>query len=73
MSKSLNGDLCGNQPVNAIEQTRPRGQRRVDGAGRPKFDFRTDSGLEQQVLGLEVAVHDAPVVQVRERVQQNPH
>ena len=26
--------------------------------------------LQQQILGLEVAVHDAPVVQVRERVQQ---
>ena len=28
-------------PRHAIEQTRSRGQRRVDGVGRPKFDFHT--------------------------------
>ena len=47
--------LCGNQPVsqvsenivetfvnlNAIEPTRSRGRRRVDGVGRSKFDFHT--------------------------------
>ena len=32
-------------PRHAIEQTRSRGQRRVDGVGRPKFDFHTASYL----------------------------
>ena len=27
--------------LHAIEPTRPRGRRRVDGVGRPKFDFHT--------------------------------
>ena len=43
------GHLCGNQPVkvgylrklHAIEQTQLRRQHRVDGVGRPKFDFHT--------------------------------
>ena len=36
-------DLCGSQFVNlhAIEQAQLWAQRRVDGAGRLKFDFRT--------------------------------
>ena len=37
--------LCGNQPVSwlphAIEQTQLRRKYRVDGVGRPKFDFHT--------------------------------
>ena len=39
-TRSTGSELCGNQPVSlhAIEPTRPRGQRRVDGVGRPKFD-----------------------------------
>jgi hypothetical protein len=43
-------DLCGNQTVNAIEQTPEWRQPRVDGVGRPKFDFHT--GLDELgVLG----------------------
>ena len=45
--------LCGNQPVYAIEQTQLRRQHRVDGAGRPKFDFHT---------GVAPAVEDVAAV-----------
>ena len=41
-------ELCGNQPVSwlphAIEQTQLRRKYRVDGVGRPKFDFHTGEG-----------------------------
>ena len=33
--------LCGNQPVRIVVQMPLRGRRRVDGLGRPKFDFHT--------------------------------
>ena len=48
-------NLCGNQPVSevfvklhAMEPTRSRGQRRVDGVGRLKFDFHT-GGAEKML------------------------
>jgi hypothetical protein len=64
---SIQPSLCGNQPVSwvileniawtfvslyAIEPTRSRGQHRVDGVGRPKFDFHTESSLGHQDISM---------------------
>ena len=45
--------LCGNQPfvnLHAIEPTRLRRQHRVDGVGRPIFDFHTGAARVQREL-----------------------
>ena len=57
--------LCGSQPVgsvtsseeifvdlHAIEQTQLRRQHRVDGVGRPKFDFHTGSAIRRTATNL---------------------
>ena len=38
--------------LHAIEQMQLRGRRRVDGVGRPKFDFHTGSGWKPHGLKI---------------------
>ena len=56
--------------MNAIEQTSRRRRDIATPSRRRSYDFRTDGGLEQQVLRLEVAVDDASVMQIRQRIEQ---
>ena len=55
-------DLCGNHAVSkdilhAIEQTRSRGQLRVDGAGRPNFEFHTVADPQLLHDGVDAQTH----------------